>query len=315
MKMDDNVHLFPMTTGEKSAAAGAIMDVDTMDFEKNVLEASLQKPVIVDFWAPWCGPCKQLMPVLEKAVAAAGGTVILAKVNIDNNPELAQAMQVQSVPTVLAFFQGQPVDGFLGVKPESEVKALVDRLVKLGGGQVPQKQAAVSAEHIQSFLDKAAELLSAGDHQGAQTLYVRILQADPENDHAVAGLLRTHIAAGEIDEAKRILSGFQEELTKLPPPVKAVEDFLELIEEAPPQNSAALGKAETPEAHFGLAMALFRENRYEDSVAQLLEIIRKDKSWQDGKARKQLIRIFEALGNDHEVTMDGRRKLSSLLFS
>lgn len=312
--MDDNVHLFPTTTGDE-AVAGAIIDVDTMDFEKNVLEASLKKPVIVDFWAPWCGPCKQLMPVLEKAVAGVGGTVILAKVNIDNNPALAQAMQVQSVPTVLAFFQGQPVDGFMGMKPESEVKALVDRLVKLGGGEAAQKQSAVSAEHIQSFLDKAAELLSAGDSQAAQSLYVRILQADPENDHAVAGLLRSHIAAGEIEQAKQILSGFQEELTKLPPPVKAVEDFLALVEEAPPQSSADLGKAATPEEMFALAMVLFRENRYEDSIAQLLEIIGKDKAWQDGKARKQLIRIFEALGNDHEAVMDGRRKLSSLLFA
>jgi putative thioredoxin len=313
--MDDNVHLFPMTTGDDAAAAGAIIDVDTMDFEKNVLEASLKKPVIVDFWAPWCGPCKQLMPVLEKAVAAAGGTVILAKVNIDNNQALAQAMQVQSVPTVLAFFQGQPVDGFMGAKPESEVKALVDRLVKLGGEEVPQKQAAVSAEHIQSFLDKAAELLSAGDTQGAQALYVRILQADPENDHAVAGLLRTHIAAGEMDEAKRILSGFQEELTKMPPPVKAVEDFIALIDEAPAKGSDALGKASGHEELFDLAMAFFKEGRYEDCVTTLLESIRKNKEWEDGKARKQLLRIFEALGNDHEVTMDGRRKLSSLLFS
>ncbi|MBL1147972.1 MAG: thioredoxin [Pseudomonadota bacterium] len=313
--MDDNVHLFPMTTGDDAAAAGAIIDVDTMDFEKNVLEASLKKPVIVDFWAPWCGPCKQLMPVLEKAVAAAGGTVILAKVNIDNNQALAQAMQVQSVPTVLAFFQGQPVDGFMGAKPESEVKALVDRLVKLGGEEVPQKQAAVSAEHIQSFLDKAAELLSVGDTQGAQTLYVRILQADPENDHAVAGLLRTHIAAGEMDEAKRILSGFQEELTKMPPPVKAVEDFIALIDEAPAKGSDALGKASGHEELFDLAMAFFKEGRYEDCVTTLLESIRQNKEWEDGKARKQLLRIFEALGNDHEVTMDGRRKLSSLLFS
>lgn len=313
--MDDNVHLFPMMTGDQAVAAGAIIDVDTMDFEKNVLEASLKKPVIVDFWAPWCGPCKQLMPVLEKTVAGAGGAVILAKVNIDNNPALAQAMQVQSVPTVLAFFQGQPVDGFMGMKPESEVKEMVDRLVKLGNGQEVQKQAAVSAEHIQSFLEKAAELLSGGDWQAAQTLYVRILQADPENDHAVAGLLRSHIAGGEIAQAKQILSGFQEELTKLPPPVKAVEDFLALVEEAPPQNSDTLGKAETPEELFALAMALFRENRYEDSITQLLEIIRKDKAWEDGKARKQLIRIFEALGNEHEATMEGRRKLSSLLFS
>ncbi len=313
--MDDNVHLFPMTTGDDAAAAGAIIDVDTMDFEKNVLEASLKKPVIVDFWAPWCGPCKQLMPVLEKAVAAAGGTVILAKVNIDNNQALAQAMQVQSVPTVLAFFQGQPVDGFMGAKPESEVKALVDRLVKLGGEEVPQKQAAVSAEHIQSFLDKAAEMLSAGDTQGAQTLYVRILQADPENDHAVAGLLRTHIAAGEMDEAKRILSGFQEELTKMPPPVKAVEDFIALIDEAPAKGSDALGKASGHEELFDLAMAFFKEGRYEDCVTTLLESIRQNKEWEDGKSRKQLLRIFEALGNDHEVTMDGRRKLSSLLFS
>ncbi|TNE28644.1 MAG: thioredoxin [Alphaproteobacteria bacterium] len=313
--MDDNVHLFPMTTGDQSAAEGAIIDVDTMDFEKNVLEASLKKPVIVDFWAPWCGPCKQLMPVLEKAVAAAGGTVILAKVNIDDNQALAQAMQVQSVPTVLAFFQGQPVDGFMGAKPESEVKALVARLVKLSGEQVPQKQAAVSAEHIQSFLDKAAEILSTGDWQGAQALYVRILQADPENDHAVAGLLRTHIAAGELDEAKRILSGFQEELTKMPPPVKAVEDFITLIDEAPAKSSDALGKPSSHEAFFDLAMAYFKEGRYADCVDALLESIRKDKTWEDGKARKQLLRIFEALGNDHEVTMDGRRKLSSLLFS
>jgi len=313
--MDDNVHLFPMMTSDQAAAEGAIIDVGTVDFEKNVLEASLKKPVIVDFWAPWCGPCKQLMPVLEKVVAAAGGAVILAKVNIDDNPALAQAMQVQSVPTVLAFFQGQPVDGFMGVKAESEVKELVDRLLKLGGEQPEQKQAAVSAEHIQSFLDKAMELLAAGDWKSAQTLYVRILQADPENDYAVAGLLRSHIAGGEMDEAKRILSGFQEELTMMPPPVKAVEDFITLIEEAPAQSSDALGKATTHEDCLNLGMAFFKEGRYEDCVEALLESIRKDRTWEDGKVRKQLLRIFEALGNDSEITLEGRRKLSSLLFS
>jgi len=310
--MDENIHLFPTAAGAAEAAV-KIIDVDTMDFEKNVLEESLKTPVIVDFWAPWCGPCKQLMPVLEKAVTAEGGAVVLAKINIDNNPELAQAMQVQSVPTVLAFYQGQPIDGFMGAKPESEVTAFVNRVAKHGGG-APAADGASSDEHIRAFLDKADAVLDGGNWQEAQAAYAKVLQADPGNEDAVAGFIRSFIVAGKPEEARKFFDQVREKLDKIPPAIAALETHLELLGEAPEKDSSAI-KGDKPQDIYDLAMVLFRDGRYEDSVEKFLDMVEKNKDWKDGQARKQLIRVFEALGNAHPVTVSGRRRLSSILFS
>ena len=312
---DNNIPLFSGGAAAESAgvAEAQIIDVTTMDFEQKVMVASMQTPVIVDFWAPWCGPCQQLMPVLEKVVMASGGKVILAKVNIDENPELAQAMQVQSVPTVLGFAQGQPVDGFMGMKTESEIQQFVDKLAAMGGGEDPAAQA--SAEQMEAFLDKADEILEAGDWEAAQGGYMQVLQIDPQNETAVAGLVRCRIVAGKLDEAKEFLRRFDEPGATVPPKIQALRDLISLMDDAPDAGSDDLKDATTPEQVFDLAMALFKEQKYMDAVTQLLNIVRDNREWEDEKARKRILEIFSALGQSHEVTVEGRKQLSAILFS
>ncbi len=298
---------------EQENQPGNIFDVGFADFENKVLKASFDKPVIVDFWAPWCGPCKQLGPMLEGEVASAGGSVLMAKVNLDQNPELAQALRIQSVPTVFAFFQGQPVDAFMGAQPASQIRAFVDNLVKLA------KQAQPDSLDIPTALQQAAQALADKEYAGAQSIYARIISEDPDNAKAYAGLVRAYIAAGKKDKARVVLDQAPENVKKSPVFSEAVT-ALELAESSSGTPSRKLESRieKNPDDHEGryeLAMAYFSEDRRDDAAGALLEIIRRDRSWQDEKARVQLLKFFDAWGPADPSTLRARRKLSGILFS
>jgi putative thioredoxin len=303
------------TDGAADIAASAhIFDTDMQDFESKVIAASMTIPVLVDFWAPWCGPCKQLTPVLEQAVNDAGGKVLLAKVNIDDNPELAQAMRVQSVPTVFAFFQGQPVTAFAGARPASDIKALIDQLVKIA------QQAQPGAIDIPATLAQAAQLLAEGKTAEAQTLYLAVLEQDEQNAQAYTGVVRTLIAAGEPEQAKAMVEHAPDGI-KTDPGFNAAKAAVELVANKPDDSviKALQQKLEQNandhQARFDLAMAQFADGAAEDAMDNLLEIMRRDRAWEEDKARLQLLKFFEALGHADPQTIAGRRKLSSLLFS
>ncbi|MDH5722482.1 MAG: thioredoxin [Alphaproteobacteria bacterium] len=298
---------------EQGASGSVIFDVTAQDFQSKVMEASLSTPVIVDFWAPWCGPCKQLMPALESAVNAAGGKVLLAKVNIDNNPELAQALQVQSVPTVFAFFQGQPVDAFMGVQPESAIKKFIEKLVTLSNSAQPD------AIDIDEGLKMAAQVLSEGNLQAAQGIYAQILQQDRMNAKAFVGMVRVFIAAGQIEQAEEFVNKAPEDIKKNSAFAEA-KTALELVQNQPVGDFSKLEKkvANNPKDHqakIDLADALFGAGQKERACDLLLESIAKDPKWNDGAARKWLLKFFEGMGHGDPVTIEARRKLSSILFS
>ena len=304
----------PSAVRAPGAQQETIFDVGTADFETKVMAASMEKPVIVDFWAPWCGPCKQLMPVLERAVQAAGGEVLLAKVNLDENPELAGALRVQSVPTVFGFWGGQPVDAFQGAQPESAVQSFIDKLVQAARAARPD------AIDIPEVLKIAAEALGANDLQTAQSAYAQILQQDEKNAHAYAGMIRTFIAAGMIKQAQGLVAGAPEEITKASE-FEAALTALELAQNVPSSDELlALEKkaADNPEdldAKCALAEVQFGADQKEQAIETLLAAIAQDREWNDQEARKTLLRFFEALGHSDPLTIAGRKKLSRLLFS
>ncbi len=297
----------------KAAPQDMIFDVNTAEFEALVLQASMKTPILVDFWAPWCGPCKQLGPVLEAAVNAAGGKVRLAKVNIDSNPELAQALRVQSVPTVFAFFQGQPVTGFTGARPQNEIKTLIDQLIKIA------QQAQPGALDIPAIMTQAAQALADNDVRTAQNLYMAVLAQDENNAPAYVGLIRTLISAGALEQAREMIE-------TAPPSIMTASVFesartaLDLAENLPDTDTQALQKAveKNPadhQARFDLALGLFGAGRNAEAIDALVEIIKRNRTWEEDKARQQLLKFFEALGPAHPDTVTGRRKLSSVLFS
>lgn len=291
----------------------AIFDAGVADFETRVLAASMERPVIVDFWAPWCGPCRQLMPVLEAAVNAAGGEVLLAKVNIDENPELAQALRVQSVPTVYAFFGGRPVDAFQGAQPESHIKAFIDRLVQLARANAPD------AIDVPEALKAAAQALSEGDLASAQQVYAQILQQDEKNVEAYIGMVRVFIAAKALDQAQGLIDSAPPEIAKNSN-FAAARTALELAQKAPGGGYEKLEAkvAEHPadqQARLDLAEAMFAAGEREQAVEILLGSIELDRAWSDQTARKTLLKLFEAMGHGDPLTIAARKKLSSLLFS
>ncbi len=303
----------PILNGAAPAAADLVKDSDTNGFMADVIETSRKVPVIVDFWAPWCGPCKQLGPALEKAVQDAKGKVKLVKINIDENRALAQQMRIQSIPAVYAFFQGQPVDGFAGALPESQIKQFIERLFDLGGG--------VEESPIEPALEQAAAALDAGDLGQASALFGQILAQDPENAKAIAGMARCYLAAGDKERARQTLDSAPA-ATANDTDVQAARSAVELAEQA----TQAVGKlaeladkvAQDPNDHasrFELATALHASGDSAAAIDHLLEIFTRNRNWNDEAARKQLLRIFEALGPTDELTASGRRRLSSLMFA
>jgi putative thioredoxin len=296
--------------GNPGAAAAPIQDVTTANFMTEVVDASFEQPVIVDFWAPWCGPCKQLGPILEKAVRGANGAVRMVKLNIDENPEVAQQMRIQSIPAVYAFKDGRPVDAFVGAVPESQVKQFVERL---GGPSGPSP--------VEEALAMAKEAMQNGDHGSARTLFQQILQHEPDNLDATAGLARALIAAGDHAGARQILSQVAKEHLNHAE-IAAAHSALELAEQAhkamgeSDQFRARLEKdANDHEARFELATALFGAGEREAGIDELLTLFRKDRAWNDEAARKQLVKFFEVMGPTDPLTLSSRRRLSSLMFS
>ncbi len=294
------------TTGKPPA--DIIKDTTDASFIADVVEASRETPVIVDFWATWCGPCRQLGPALEKAVTAAKGKVKLVKVDIDKNPAYAGQLRVQSIPAVFAFVDGRPADGFMGALPDSQIKAFVDKVAKMGkGGPSP----------IDELLEMAKESLDLGDMGGAAQAYAQVLQADPENVKALGGLAKVYMASGDAERAGEILA--MAPANAKDPDLDSVRASLALASEAPSETAEFERRlAADPadhEARFELAKALAGAHRLDDAVDQLLAIIEADRAWNDEAARKQLLTIFEAAGPMSETARNGRRRLSAILFS
>jgi putative thioredoxin len=290
---------------------GPIKDVTTATFEADVVAASMEAPVIVDFWAPWCGPCKQLAPALEKAVTAQKGKVRLAKINIDENPELAQALRIQSIPTVYAFFQGRPVDAFQGALPESQVKQFVEKLAQQAGG---------GDDGIAAVLEQAQQSLDAGDTDNAIALYRAILGEEPETPGAFAGLIKALIAAGSLEDAKTVLTQIPVAIANHTE-IAAAKAAIELAQQAAsagpigPLSEAVARDPDDHKARIALATALYAAGQQKEAIDHLVESVRRDRAWNDAEARKQLVTYFEAQGPLDPLTISGRRRLSSILFS
>ena len=297
---------------EQNTDGSLVKEVSEATFMQDVVEASKERPVIVDFWAPWCGPCKTLGPQLEEAVKAANGAVTVAKVNVDENQAIAGQMQVQSIPTVFAFSNGQPVDGFQGAVSASEIKAFVDRVVAANGGEVESG--------LDSAVASAEQMLDDGDFEAAIETFSAILEEDANNIKSYIGLIKCHIAAGDLDQAEAILNGIPLEISQSPE-IEAVHAQIELAKQARdagPINELALLVEKNPDdndARFKLAQALHGAGQVEDAVEQLLELFKRDREWNDGAAKGQLFTIFEALEPNNEIVLNGRRKLSSLIFA
>ncbi len=300
-----------LTGGGQPQPVAVISDTDTQNFAADVIEGSRETPVIVDFWAPWCGPCKQLTPVLESAVQAAGGKVRLVKLNIDENPQIAQQLRVQSIPAVFAFADGRPVDGFMGAQPESQVKAFVDRMAKLAGA---------GDTAVSDALAQAKSALDSGDVPGAANLYNQILQHEPENLPAAAGVVRCLLATGDTARARSMFDQIPADAQE-DPDVMAARTALELAEQtanAGDPNALRQTVEANPDDHqarFDLALALYGHGDNEGAIESLLEIVRRNRGWNDEAARKELLKMFDALGATHPATIDGRRGLSSVLFA
>ena len=293
-------------------ATDLIKDVSEATFMADVVEASQTVPVIVDFWAPWCGPCKTLGPLLEDAVRAAKGAVKMAKVNVDEAQNIAGQLQIQSIPTVYAFFKGQPVDGFQGAVPPSEVTAFVERVIKAGGGEAP-------SDTLNDAVEAAEEMLAEGSFDDAAQTFQAILEEDPAHAGAYGGLVRVHIAKGDLDHAEAVLNGAPIEISKSPE-LEAAHAQLELARQAAnagpvdEYRAAVEANADDHQARFDLAQALHAHGDTEAAVAELLELFKRDRDWNDGAAKTQLFTIFDALKANDPVVLNGRRKLSSMIF-
>jgi putative thioredoxin len=294
--------------GEPNAAApaGLIKDGTDATFAKDVIEASRETPVIVDFWATWCGPCKQLGPALEKAVTAAKGAVKLVKIDIDKNPAYAQQLRVQSIPAVFAFVGGRPVDGFMGAVPESEIKAFIGRLTGAAGGGAAEE-----------LLAMAKESLAAGDVGGAAQAFAQVLHEEPENLKAIAGLARIYLDSGDTEKAEQMLAMAPQGAKDAE--LESVRAALALAAEAPSETADLERRVAADEgdheARLELAKALAGRGKLQEAADHLLLIIERDREWNDQAARKQLLTVFEAAGPMSEVAKQGRRRLSSILFS
>jgi putative thioredoxin len=298
--------------GAPQAAPDLIKDTTTQTFVKDVIEESKRQPVLIDFWAEWCGPCKQLTPILEKAVRNAKGRVKLVKMNIDQHPAIPGQMGIQSIPAVIAFVNGQPADGFMGAIPESQVNAFIDKLTK----GVP----AAGEPNIAEILAEAEAVLTDGDAAGAAQIYAEVLALDSTNIPALAGLAKCYVTTGAIEQAKQTLAMVPES-KRNDAGVKAVQAAIDLAEQA--QSVGPVAELEQKvavnpldhQARFDLATALNAAGKRSEATAQLLELIRRDRKWNDDGARKQLVQFFEAWGGADEATVEGRKRLSTILFS
>jgi len=295
--------------GLTAAAESAVKDTTTEGFVKDVIEESKQQPVLVDFWAPWCGPCKQLTPILEKAVKAAKGKVKLVKMNIDEHPAIPGQMGIQSIPAVIAFVNGQPADGFMGALPESQVVAFLERLTK---GKIAAEE--------KDFLKEADVALVEGNPAAAAEIYAQLLAEDSGNVHALAGLARCYVETGALEQAKQTLA-LVPEAKRNEAPVAAARAALEIAEQAKTLGPYAeleekvLTNPLDHQARFDLAIALNAKGKRAEAVNHLIEIVKRDRKWNEDGARKQLVQFFEAWGPTDEATLDGRKRLSSILFS
>lgn len=295
---------------QAGADSALIKDVTTASFRTDVIAASMQGPVLVDFWAPWCGPCKQLTPIIEKAVNAAGGRVKLVKMNIDEHPSIAGQLGIQSIPAVIAFKDGQPVDGFMGALPETQVAAFIERVAGKGapGGQLADALAA------------AKEAREAGDAQTAADIYSAVLEQAPDNIDAIAGLAELLFEAGDSAAAEQILATAPDD-PKAASALAGIRSRIALAAEAAELGDAAEFEkrlAANPgdhDARFDLAMIQNARGDRMAAAENLLEIVRADRTWRDDGARAQLLKFFEAWGMADDATLSARRRLSSLLFS
>ena len=294
------------------AAPDLIKDTTTQTFVKDVIEESKRQPVLIDFWAEWCGPCRQLTPLLEKAVRAAKGKVKLVKMNIDQHPAIPGQMGIQSIPAVIAFVDGRPADGFMGAIPESQVNAFIDKLSK----SMPGSGEASIAE----ILKEAETLLAEGDPAGAAQVYAEALSVDATNIAALAGLAKCYVTTGAVDQAKQTLAMVPES-RRNDAAVKAVQAAIDLAEQA--KSVGPIGELEQKiaanpldhQARFDLATALNAAGKRKEATTHLLEIVKRDRKWNDDGARKQLVQFFEAWGGSDEATVEGRKRLSTVLFS
>ncbi|MEQ8402114.1 MAG: thioredoxin [Silicimonas sp.] len=294
------------------AGSALIKETSTAEFQNDVIAESRNQPVLIDFWAPWCGPCKQLTPVLEAAVRKAGGKVKLVKMNIDEHPAIPGQMGIQSIPAVLAFVDGQPVDGFMGAQPESQVQAFIEKLIKTSGGGA---QGAAIAE----ALEQAAQAAAAGDTNGAAQIYAMVLQQEPENAAAYGGMAGLMADHGQEDRARQMLDQAPEAMREAPE-LQAVRTKLELADKvAQIGDPAALEArlADDPgdhDARFDLAQILNAQGDRDGAAEQLLEIMKADREWREDGARLELLKFFEAWGQTDPATVRARRKLSTMLF-
>lgn len=301
---------------KKTQTMGAnadIFDVSSASFEATALKESMERPVLMEFWAPWCGPCKQLMPILEKVTLAKAGQIALAKVNIDENPELAEAFRVQSVPMVVVLYQGQPVTGFAGVRPVGDIERLVDQLIAMHSKNKPP------ALDIPATLKEAALLLAAGDVASAKHLYEIILAEEAEHLEAYVGLVRTLIAAGQMDDADMMIRSAPETLQK-DGRFTAAKTAYQLACNTPEGDIATAEKTvtanpEDPAAQYHLAELYYAAGAKEKAADALLASLRINRIWDDGKAKKQILTYLEAWGFADPISVETRRKLSTLLFS
>ncbi len=301
--------IFGQDSGGAAPAGDLIKETTTQDFAVDVINASRSVPVLVDFWAPWCGPCKQLTPVLEKVVKAAKGKVRLVKMNIDDHPQIAGQLGIQSIPAVIAFKDGQPLDGFMGALPESQVAAFIDRIA---GPSAPSG--------TDEALNAAAEALGARDYGGAAGLYSNVLQAEPDNMTALGGLIRCFVALGELAQARGLLAGLTPEQEN-DPAIAGARAALDLASQAEKLGGPAelTRRLETDpndhQARFDLALVLNGQGDRAGATDALLEIVKRNRTWNEEAARKQLVQFFEAWGLKDPAAIAGRQRLSSLLFA
>lgn len=299
------------TSAGSTPSADLVKDVSEATFMADVVEASKTAPVIVDFWAPWCGPCKTLGPALEAAVAKKNGKVRMAKINVDENQAIAAQMQIQSIPAVFAFVDGQPVDGFMGALPGSEIDAFLDKVIQMGGGE---------EEGLDAALEAANEMLAEGAVADAAQTYAAVLAEEPQNTGALAGMARSYLALDDLEKAQSVMESIPEEL-------KSDQALLAVAAEIDLKNSSAeagevaelrAAKDADPSdknARLELGMALAGNGDHEAAIEELLELFRMDQEWNDGAAKEQMFKIFDMLGPKDPVAQSGRRRLSSIIFA